>query len=744
MSLRPALALALLTLSTPARADYGNDDFGWTYGFPYYDDNVGAVYGDLEPDVCGGTGVLEFHLQAVRPNLDIILVVDSSGSIGLTTWEQVVRPKLVEFTSNLDFSHGRTRLGVVIFADTAKVRYSLGDSQQQASVDNVLRTLPSPGGWTNTSAGLAAAMQEFDAHDDPARAKVLVLVTDGIPNRPLNDASVCDTEPAALQSRDILPFLLGVGDNFSTTAVSCLLRDPADMYTPDDYASIDWQSAFRRFPGVSDLSLSLELSDLATYGGITADAGELVVDGSQVTWTIDQLSTTSVLEIRDAGAPAAGPGLYIPFHQDTTLGSGGATGLVEYGEVTYRDFGDTAVTSGTLDVDVMRVDLPTCVVAPVDTDGDGRVDGADAFPTDPAEWADSDLDRVGDNADICPGGDDAVDGDTDGSPDACDACPVDFYNDSDGDGSCDATDPCPLDPDDDADDDGVCGDEDFCPLDLDDDADADGICGDVDRCPADAANDADGDGICGNVDACAAGDDTLDGDGDGAADACDLCPADAANDADSDGACADVDPCPWDADDDGDGDGVCGDVDACPLDTYDDSDGDAVCDSSDPCPDDLENDADGDGFCESDDLCPAIADAAQSDVDGDGTGDACEPDNDGDGVIDDLDLCPLDGDAGQADADGDGIGDACDGDDDGDGVSDATDLCLGTAAGEPVLPDGCAIDQEVRCEAAWKNHGAYVSAVAKAATSLARSGTIGWEERDTLVSAAARSTCGSR
>ena len=49
-------------------------------------------------------------------------------------------------------------------------------------------------------------------------------------------------------------------------------------------------------------------------------------------------------------------------------------------------------------------------------------------PTTPVNGADTDGDGVGDNADICPDGDDTVDSDGDGTPDDCDtteACPAD-------------------------------------------------------------------------------------------------------------------------------------------------------------------------------------------------------------------------------------------------------------------------------------------------------------------------------
>jgi hypothetical protein len=64
-----------------------------------------------------------------------------------------------------------------------------------------------------------------------------------------------------------------------------------------------------------------------------------------------------------------------------------------------------------------------------DSDDDGATDGADAFPTDPAETTDTDGDGVGNNAD--------ADDDNDGVEDAFDAFPTDPSEalDTDGDGT---------------------------------------------------------------------------------------------------------------------------------------------------------------------------------------------------------------------------------------------------------------------------------------------------------------------
>jgi Thrombospondin type 3 repeat len=71
-------------------------------------------------------------------------------------------------------------------------------------------------------------------------------------------------------------------------------------------------------------------------------------------------------------------------------------------------------------------------------------------------------------------------------------------------------------------------------------------------------------------------------------------------------------------------------------------------------------DQDNDGVLDTADNCPTVANASQTDTDGDGLGDACDPDDDNDGVADVSDNCPLVPNADQADRDGDGTGDACD------------------------------------------------------------------------------------
>ena len=281
---------------------------------------------------------------------------------------------------------------------------------------------------------------------------------------------------------------------------------------------------------------------------------------------------------------------------------------------------------------------------------------------------DTDADGVTDDLDQCP---DTPTGETADSNGCSDS-----QKDSDGDGVNDADDVFPNDPneDTDSDGDGTGDNADAFPNDAneDTDTDGDGTGNNADAFPNDASEntDSDGDGTGDNADAFQndANEDT-DTDGDGTGDNADAFPNDANEntDSDGDGTGDNSDAFPNDAneDTDTDGDGIGNNAD-----TDDDNDGLLDVDDSEPL--NSLTDLDGDGIVDSSDNCPSVANADQSDTDGDGEGNVCDTDDDNDGVPDTEDAFPLDA-TEDTDTDGDGTGDNADTDDDNDGILDLND-----------------------------------------------------------------------
>jgi len=86
-------------------------------------------------------------------------------------------------------------------------------------------------------------------------------------------------------------------------------------------------------------------------------------------------------------------------------------------------------------------------------------------------------------------------------------------------------------------------------------------------------------------------------------------------------------------------------------------------------------------------------------------------------------------------------------DQDFDGVPDSVDQCSGTPPCTIVDASGCSLEQLVPCAGpasggTWRNHGAYVSAVAHVANAFLAQGLISENEKDLLVAQAAQSNCG--
>lgn len=344
-----------------------------------------------------------------------------------------------------------------------------------------------------------------------------------------------------------------------------------------------------------------------------------------------------------------------------------------------------------------------------DSDDDGVLDISDNCVNTPnTDQANNDGDAEGDACDV----DDDNDGINDDAPDNCPFVSNADQVDLDGDGQGDA---------------------------CDGDLDGDGTDNGVDNCP-DVPNhyqtDTDGDAL---GDAC-----DPDDDNDGVGDNTDNCPTtqnpDQTDSPDGDGI---GNMC--DADDDNDGTGD--DTDNCPAtsnSSQDDTDFDGLGDACDP-------DDDNDGVADGDDNCPYMDNPDQADNDGDGQGDVCDGDLDGDGWDNDSDNCPTVANSSQNDFDGDSEGDACDSDIDGDDVGNIDDACPFTPIGEIVDPGtGCSLEQLSPCEGPrgtnvpWKNKGKYVSSVTQSAQSFVDLGLITEDEKGSIVSSAAESTCGEK
>jgi uncharacterized protein YegL len=159
--------------------------------------------------------------------LDLMLVLDRSGSIDAGELVSL-KTAAKAFVDSLAPSADKAHVGMSSFATTASLNQHLTDDGAlvKAAIDALVA-----GGFTNLSGGIDLAKTELDnpgdGHDRPDldSPDIMVIVTDGAPNRPGGAAAgeaAATAFAAAARAAGIEIFAVGVG---TTAATSQYLRD---------------------------------------------------------------------------------------------------------------------------------------------------------------------------------------------------------------------------------------------------------------------------------------------------------------------------------------------------------------------------------------------------------------------------------------------------------------------------------------------------------------------------------------
>jgi Mg-chelatase subunit ChlD len=118
----------------------------------------------------------------VRPR-DIILVLDFSGSMNEHKKVDQLKESVQLFFDVLDDNTNQDRVGYARYATNAELVMPL--SYDYAAVNQEIQKTKA-NGWTNIGDGMALARDEFEKNARPNATKMMVLMTDGMANKPEN------------------------------------------------------------------------------------------------------------------------------------------------------------------------------------------------------------------------------------------------------------------------------------------------------------------------------------------------------------------------------------------------------------------------------------------------------------------------------------------------------------------------------------------------------------------------------
>ena len=112
---------------------------------------------------------------------DVVFVIDTSGSIGSTRF-QLIREFTANITTELIRSSPRSAFGVILFASTAYIRFTLQTYTNLSSLLSAINQLPYSGGGTDTDEALTLLLSTAQNGTLGLRndsSKVVIVITDG-------------------------------------------------------------------------------------------------------------------------------------------------------------------------------------------------------------------------------------------------------------------------------------------------------------------------------------------------------------------------------------------------------------------------------------------------------------------------------------------------------------------------------------------------------------------------------------
>ncbi len=171
---------------------------------------------------------------------DVLLVLDRSGSINSTELSSL-KTAANSFVTSLGMSTTGVHGGMSSFATTGTLNQQLTDSS--ASLTASINGLSS-GGFTNLKEGIDLASTELVSirdRIDTTSPDVMVIVTDGHPNRPLPEATADDLAAAsatAAKGAGTTIFVVGVGSDVNTAYLQGIASGSDHYYPASDYSGL--------------------------------------------------------------------------------------------------------------------------------------------------------------------------------------------------------------------------------------------------------------------------------------------------------------------------------------------------------------------------------------------------------------------------------------------------------------------------------------------------------------------------
>ena len=157
--------------------------------------------------------------------MDLVFVVDASGSVGVQNFE-TVKDFVAKLTKPFTISSSQTRVGVVEFSLKSQVEFNLEQYNTGVAVEQAIKSIQFIGSTTGTGQAISMAKDLFNKHFRNGVPRVLVVLTDGKANK--NEDIITPSEE--LRAAGVLTYAIGMGHRYKKEELDEIATKPTTDY----------------------------------------------------------------------------------------------------------------------------------------------------------------------------------------------------------------------------------------------------------------------------------------------------------------------------------------------------------------------------------------------------------------------------------------------------------------------------------------------------------------------------------
>ena len=205
--------------------------------------------------ICVDQCEVETTTSSSSQKLDLVFILDSSGSVGSDDFQSMLRSiETIVSSETLRIGPDDTRVAIIRFSTDANLLFNLSRYSDLDSLIQGISEVNFIGGGTNTQSALrllreSAANGDLGLRDSTSAVPIAIVITDGRSGLPAQEAELLHT------STNFDVFAVGVGSNIDVQELMLIAGSDGfviqiDSFGPSDFQRFEKQIEIRTCRGM--------------------------------------------------------------------------------------------------------------------------------------------------------------------------------------------------------------------------------------------------------------------------------------------------------------------------------------------------------------------------------------------------------------------------------------------------------------------------------------------------------------